>query len=1200
MDAGEGGRHRTDQGRRYLVAVGVSHYGSPRLPDLPRAGQDADEMAVLLARFGYERVLTELGTAPTAEQLRYGVARWSRDARLGPDDLLIVYFAGHGLADGARLHLLTSDSEPERAYTALAVSELSERIIDSGVGSVLLVLDACVSGVAHRAMAGWDVPHVDSRLHDTAHHVITRNRNPETQVSLVDTFEHALTHSDAGPRRRYLPVVDVFQGVQRHIRRQGAAEEVSYVGRRISGTEAFFPNPQYVPDLPRDALDPVGVARLRHELSSHFGPRARGVAHPAEPGDLFVGRTNALARIASWVRAAPGDPVPPLAVIGAPGSGKTALLGRFLALTDLDSAARMNTAPQTLPPPGLAVIPLSGGGVGGPPALASDLAAALGLPPESSPAGVLEALRTRTDPVVVVLDGLDEISPSAYDAGLPAFVRALGRAPAVRLLVSTRAAQLESLGPDVQVLDLDSAEYRDEDALRQVAHRLAADPGRTAAVLGELERQADAEADRSFLMVQLLASGLVTPDDMLSGPGDLSSLFRGLVQRLGPDEALSTHLMLPLAYAQGTGLPDRLWAPLVEALTGEVCTAEELGRFRERADALVVDSTRPDGSTVHRLFHVSFAEFLRASTDERDQQRRMTRELVRLVPRTAEGRRDWAGADPYILEHLATHAAAGRILDEVVRDGSYLDHAAPEPLSRALDDSVGLRPADASWAGDTRGAADEDAATDEDVGADAEVETGMTTDEDVAADEDGDDAYGHDFVLDPPDSDPGVPDSVLGRVSATELAAAHVLAEQTRVLVVATEWSSGRGGLSTFNRHLCVAMATAGAQVFCIVLDADASEVADAKEKHVTLLTHPGAPGAPEYGRLTRRPALPHGVEPDLVIGHARITGPAAAHLKEDFFPNARRLHFVHMAPDEIEWHKLGDGVDRARQAEERTEIERELGLTAHRVVAVGPALKRRFSNELWGAEVPEPLRLDPGFDSPTNRASATAALVEGSAANAFACRRPPPDGLHKILFVGRTEDVRLKGVDLAARASGMVHELRARTAGEPIELFVRGAPPEKADEQQQLIRDWSACPGLRVVVRPYSTDPRRLESDMLRAALVVVPSRSEAFGLVGQEAILRGVPVLVSDQSGLAQLLREQLGAEADHLIVPVTGDFDEDARGWADRIEKCLTGRDEAFERMHAVRSRLAASVTWASAARLVLGEAPPRTNSARGRAG
>ncbi|MGW2640561.1 glycosyltransferase [Streptomyces sp. NPDC001348] len=110
-------------------------------------------------------------------------------------------------------------------------------------------------------------------------------------------------------------------------------------------------------------------------------------------------------------------------------------------------------------------------------------------------------------------------------------------------------------------------------------------------------------------------------------------------------------------------------------------------------------------------------------------------------------------------------------------------------------------------------------------------------------------------------------------------------------------------------------------------------------------------------------------------------------------------------------------------------------------------------------------------------------------------------------------------------------------------------------------------------------------------ASLVVMPSRSEGFGLIGVEAVIRGVPLLVSANSGLAQLLREHLGSDAEPLIAPVTRDTDKDADVRAERIEQCLVGREAAYRRMADVRGRLSARVTWAAAATLVLGEAAAR---------
>ncbi|AUY47874.1 glycosyltransferase [Streptomyces sp. CB01881] len=390
------------------------------------------------------------------------------------------------------------------------------------------------------------------------------------------------------------------------------------------------------------------------------------------------------------------------------------------------------------------------------------------------------------------------------------------------------------------------------------------------------------------------------------------------------------------------------------------------------------------------------------------------------------------------------------------------------------------------------------------------------------------------------------------------------------VLAVATEWSSAHGGLSTFNRRMCRALAAAGAKVYCTVLHADQGEMARAKAAGVELLPAENVPGRSEEARLSRRPELPEGVTPDLVIGHGRITGDAAEAIVAGFYKRARRLHFIHMAPDEIEWHKPDRTSDRALVAEERTDVERRLGVSAHRVVTVGKRLHYRFVNEL-GAGVPEPLLIVPGFD------------VDDDSP------RTPPGGLVRVLMVGRTEDWDLKGLDLAARACGQVTKWREKAGRDRISLLVRGAPAERADEQRDQIRAWAGDPRLEVVVRPYSPDQERLAGDMGRASLVIMPSRKEGFGLVGVEAITSGVPVLISRESGLADLLHDRLGREmAGRLLVPMSGDDDEDADTWAREIDKVLADLPSAFRLAAEVRTTLSAQVPWSLAAGALLAEA------------
>lgn len=393
---------------------------------------------------------------------------------------------------------------------------------------------------------------------------------------------------------------------------------------------------------------------------------------------------------------------------------------------------------------------------------------------------------------------------------------------------------------------------------------------------------------------------------------------------------------------------------------------------------------------------------------------------------------------------------------------------------------------------------------------------------------------------------------------------------RVRVLALGTEWHSGHGGLSTFNRQLCRALAAAGSEVICLVLRASPEDKRDAELQGIKLVEATPTPGQSEREALSRRPRLPEGCTPDVVIGHGRVTGPAAQILAEDHFRESRRLHFVHMAPDEIEWFKLDRDDDAGARAEDRTQIELCLGRTAARVIAVGPRLYDRYQRDLHPYNVPSPLRLDPGFDVQS---------VEP--------RNPPPGAPWKVLLLGRLEDGGLKGLDLAAKAVGLAASRRGPEA-KPLELEVRGARLETSTELQRKLREGSGYPALSVVVRPYTTDTESLDADIKSASLLLMPSRSEGFGLVGLEAIVAGTPVLVSSASGLGDMLRETLDAEqAGRIVVPMSGDDEEDGERWGRAVEGMLRDREAAFRRAMEVRALLATRKTWAAAVAGLLAE-------------
>jgi hypothetical protein len=100
------------------------------------------------------------------------------------------------------------------------------------------------------------------------------------------------------------------------------------------------------------------------------------------------------------------------------------------------------------------------------------------------------------------------------------------------------------------------------------------------------------------------------------------------------------------------------------------------------------------------------------------------------------------------------------------------------------------------------------------------------------------------------------------------------------------------------------------------------------------------------------------------------------------------------------------------------------------------------------------------------------------------------------------------------------------------------------------------------------------------------MPSRSEGFGLVGLEAIEAGTPLLVSNESGLAQLLTEVLPANiAKAMIVSVSDDTETVAENWACALVSTLQDRVKAFAQAGTVREFLTKEKSWDRAVRALL---------------
>ncbi len=117
------------------------------------------------------------------------------------------------------------------------------------------------------------------------------------------------------------------------------------------------------------------------------------------------------------------------------------------------------------------------------------------------------------------------------------------------------------------------------------------------------------------------------------------------------------------------------------------------------------------------------------------------------------------------------------------------------------------------------------------------------------------------------------------------------------------------------------------------------------------------------------------------------------------------------------------------------------------------------------------------------------------------------------LLFVGRIQP--LKGPDVAVRA------LAALQRSDALLLVVGGASGLDGSEEMQHVQALITELGVEGQVRFVEPQPHHILSTYYRAAdVVIVPSRSESFGLVALEASACGIPVVASGVGGLLTLV--------------------------------------------------------------------------------
>ncbi|MFD8707188.1 NACHT and WD repeat domain-containing protein [Kitasatospora sp. NPDC059648] len=695
----------------------------------------AEDFRALARRLGFN------ADAPIISGTKQQVEEGLEQVRRSRAERKLLYWVGHGVSLGKDVAVLPCrDYDPARDRGMFFPEELG-RFVTRLSGDVFLIVDTChaadIAYTVYRRYVDLEVspdtmlPGPDGSVRSIGC-LGTVGGGQLAQVGLwlgawkelAEARHHAyrdemLWH----PYARAVHGVAVFEAVRQVLMESSSGSLVTpqlHGGGRLLG---FFANPYYDPSArPVSAAAPT----RRQELLGEQVQRLLRSRFPGlrleEEGVSFIGRRHSLRKITDWLCSSGRSGI--MVVTGAPGSGKSALLGQIAMMTIQDTPQyRKLTAQQR---GRLAGAIDAGIQCRGRSAMEAACELARGMQIEEPEAGwkevgevvkaLIEECRHQAEAAFLV-DGLDETDPAHLDSVMTDVLTPLGQQSNVRVLVGTRrtiAAGLSAL--DATVHDLDEVPDRADDISEYVNHRLSVQDSPYRDDSGLRDAVARVLVERSegvFLVARLHCSALVRlgktlPPDaeefrsvLASGLEDaLSHEIRDLdrVASAGPggtvEAGWARGLLLPLALSYGAGLPhdDDMWLKAAVRLAailghGVRYAPDDVRRIRRAAGAHIVEYGE-GGQPVYRLSHEAMAHHLvrEAGRSVGELHAALTDVLLGIHRTLYRGR---GATNPYIARYATAHAAAAGRLHEVVEDAEFLVNAEPERLILLLDGQGG-------------------------------------------------------------------------------------------------------------------------------------------------------------------------------------------------------------------------------------------------------------------------------------------------------------------------------------------------------------------------------------------------------------------------------------------------------------------------------------------------------------------------------
>jgi WD40 repeat protein len=654
---------------RHLVAIGVLD------GDIPQVAKSVEFVADCLGTLGYSHELPELANLQSDVGLKKKLSLWARS--IPREDIVILYFAGHGGTVGKRHYLGLPNTNWEFPDADALASEDLFRVLAGGtvLTNLLVILDTCYSGQAGLDAQGIASSLVDNQS-DRAFWLIAASRAKQEAgdgefAAKFDELIRANRGATIPSYKLHTLVADLNSKLKQFQR-----ANISQIGSSSGELPDFLPNPKFI----AEALQGQPIEDrvfFQNDLQQHWKSRAIGSEAIFQSGQwYFTGRTAALQRIISWLNQ-PDSDGRAISVTGDPGSGKSALLGYLVVASDAEEAQQpalhtyLASMPEgTRPAPGSITFALALRGK-----TLSEIKEALAQRFQTQSNEVLAAITGRSGRTVLVFDALDESAAPSQIADQ--LLRPLTGYANLALIVGTRRPEVKNLGSRFDQLDLDLPEYRSDADIAHYVRRLLLAEGetRTTPYRGENASKAQVAADAiakqasgNYLVARTIARALMERDSVIdlaherlprNIPEAFDDFLKQLAARSGMRDWELRDLLVPVAYVYGQGLPLPVW---------ELFTGASVSPVLDLAAAFIAEFAE-DGRSVYRLYHQALADALRDPKRDAIRQQRMAQALYNALPHA-----DWSRADWFTRKYFADYSAAGDpdLLERAVLDVTFL------------------------------------------------------------------------------------------------------------------------------------------------------------------------------------------------------------------------------------------------------------------------------------------------------------------------------------------------------------------------------------------------------------------------------------------------------------------------------------------------------------------------------------------------